>query len=132
MKICKTYRFEAAHHLPGHKGKCAMLHGHSYRLEVEVEGIVINHIGASDDGMVMDFDDLDAYVEKYVIDALDHTDLNAGFVPMTTAEAISEFIGRLLARYIDIPGGDYPGQFLRRLSRVRLYETEKAYAEWTP
>ena len=36
--ITKTFRFESAHHLPGHSGKCARPHGHSYRLEVAVRG----------------------------------------------------------------------------------------------
>ena len=48
MKIGKTYSFEAAHHLPNHNGKCKNPHGHSYRLEVEVEGGLNPFPGASD------------------------------------------------------------------------------------
>jgi 6-pyruvoyltetrahydropterin/6-carboxytetrahydropterin synthase len=40
--LSKDFRFEAAHRLPavpeGHK--CARLHGHSFRIEVQVEGEV--------------------------------------------------------------------------------------------
>lgn len=28
--LTKLFRFEAAHHLPGHRGKCARPRGHSY------------------------------------------------------------------------------------------------------
>ncbi|HKK69989.1 MAG TPA: 6-carboxytetrahydropterin synthase QueD [Candidatus Krumholzibacteria bacterium] len=40
VRLVKTFHFEAAHRLPrvpeGHK--CARLHGHSFRVDVEVEG----------------------------------------------------------------------------------------------
>lgn len=135
MKIGKRYTFEAAHHLPGHKGKCANPHGHSYVLEVEIEGGLIDDEGASDDHMVEDFATLDVLVEE-VVDLLDHHDLNQlGFFKRTTAESIVLWIaGTLLKAMMPAPmyqerhrvfGGD------TKLSRVRLYETAKAYAEWT-
>ena len=33
-----TTNFAAAHRLPDHEGKCQRLHGHTYGLEVTVEG----------------------------------------------------------------------------------------------
>jgi len=124
MKIGKIYRFEAAHHLPGHTGKCAQLHGHSYRLEVEIEGDLIP-VGPSDGGMVADFSDLDEVVNG-MIDRLDHTDLNVSArmhlgVQRTTAELLvygmSLRIRQGLSKGIE-------------LSRLRLYETARGYAEW--
>jgi 6-pyruvoyltetrahydropterin/6-carboxytetrahydropterin synthase len=38
VRIRKRFRFESSHVLPHHTGKCARLHGHSYRLEVTVRG----------------------------------------------------------------------------------------------
>ena len=38
MQIRRTFRFEAAHVLPFHQGKCSRMHGHSYRLDVAVRG----------------------------------------------------------------------------------------------
>ena len=39
-RLERSYRFEAAHFLPkvpaGHK--CARMHGHSYRIEIAIEG----------------------------------------------------------------------------------------------
>ncbi|HZO68712.1 MAG TPA: 6-carboxytetrahydropterin synthase QueD [Kribbellaceae bacterium] len=72
MEIFREFTFEAAHRLPqvpqGHK--CARLHGHSYRLEVHVQGEVDPTMG-----WIMDFADIKAAV-KPVIDQLDHYYLN--------------------------------------------------------
>jgi len=47
VSLSKTFRFEAAHHLPtfpeGHK--CRRLHGHSFRFDVVVEGEVLPEAG---------------------------------------------------------------------------------------
>ena len=90
--ISKTYRFEAAHQLVGHKGQCANLHGHSYVLEVRLQG-PIKRMDAdikTDDGMVIDFSDINDFVKPMVDDHLDHrclNDLPAIFRP--TAERIA-------------------------------------------
>ena len=36
ISVTKIFKFDAAHFLPEHSGKCADLHGHTYRLEVTV------------------------------------------------------------------------------------------------
>lgn len=68
--ITKIFRFEFAHHLPGHHGKCARPHGHSYRLEVTIRGPIKEALGESDNGMVMDFGDLSQLVKNSVISIL--------------------------------------------------------------
>jgi 6-pyruvoyltetrahydropterin/6-carboxytetrahydropterin synthase len=72
VEIFREFTFEAAHRLPevppGHK--CARLHGHSYRLEVHIDGDVDPALG-----WVMDFADLKEAVRP-VIDQLDHYYLN--------------------------------------------------------
>ena len=69
--IVKEITFESAHRLPG-VGKCDNLHGHSYKLQVEVTGPIIS-------GMVMNFSDLkrilgvvhDQFDHKYTNDLMD-------------------------------------------------------------
>ena len=72
MRIFKIFHIEAAHRLPnvpaGHK--CARLHGHSFRIEVHVDG----EPGAQS-GWVMDFADVKGAFAP-VFERLDHRYLN--------------------------------------------------------
>jgi len=70
MKLNCDFTFNAAHRIPGHSGKCAYLHGHTYRLEVTVSAAELDALG-----MVMDFDDLRALVKKAAVDRWDHATL---------------------------------------------------------
>lgn len=120
--ITKIFRFEAAHSLPGHHGKCARLHGHSYKLEVTLRGPLKDAPGESDHGMVMDFSEVGALVNHTVIERLDHQDLNAITGLHTTAENLIHWIwGELVAH----------GLREDLLYRVRLWETENSFAEIT-
>ena len=72
MELTKEYRFEAAHRLPhvpdGHQ--CGRPHGHSYQVQVHVEGAVDEAVG-----WVIDYADISAVV-KPIIQELDHRTLN--------------------------------------------------------
>lgn len=65
MKISKEYRWEMGHRLPDHDGLCRNIHGHSYKMIVELDGEVAAN------GMIIDFYDLGKIV-KPVIEKLDH------------------------------------------------------------
>lgn len=97
MKACvsKTFRFEAAHHLPNHDGKCREPHGHSYRVVVKCEGKINVDRGHQKCGMVVDFADIKTFWKRELEPLLDHKDLNVtleAHVPATTAECIAFFI----------------------------------------
>ena len=94
MQIRKQFRFEAAHVLPHHPGKCSRLHGHSYRLDVAVEG-PLQSAGPAQ-GMVLDFDEISSLVKPSIIERLDHSSLN-DLLPNPTAEHIAEWIWRELS-----------------------------------
>lgn len=64
--IKKEFRFEAAHRLMLHPGKCSNLHGHSYRVIVELEATEV-----AKDGMVLDFGEL-TYFKDYLEIYYDH------------------------------------------------------------
>jgi 6-pyruvoyltetrahydropterin/6-carboxytetrahydropterin synthase len=98
MQIRKHFRFEAAHVLPYHSGKCSRLHGHSYRLEVGVRGPLQSQGPAR--GMIVDFDHVKTVVRSHVIDALDHQHLN-DFIENPTAEQIVMWIWRALDPALD-------------------------------
>jgi 6-pyruvoyltetrahydropterin/6-carboxytetrahydropterin synthase len=101
MQIRKHFRFEAAHVLPYHPGKCARLHGHSYRLEVAVRGPLQAEGPAR--GMIEDFDVIKRIVREYVVDVLDHQNLS-DMIENPTAEHISVWIWRRL--HERLPGLD--------------------------
>jgi len=113
MRIGTFFGFEAAHILPHHPGKCSRPHGHSYRLEVVVDGPVQQDGPAA--GMVMDFADLKAIVRRMVIEVLDHNDLNTVIANPTAEEIVAWIWNRLEPE-------------LPNLRRLVLWETATAYA----
>lgn len=136
--ITREFTFEASHHLPGHRGKCRRPHGHSYRLQISLRGPIIDAPGQSDDGMVMDFDDLKRIVNSTILEELsdsiprhtnsgektgmDHNDLNALTGIRTTAENLVHWIWDAL-----VMGGISDDV----LYRIRLWETDKGCVEIT-
>ena len=97
VQIRKQFTFEAAHVLPYHPGKCSRLHGHSYRLDVTLEGPIEWDGPAA--GMIVDFDVLSQVVKEGVIGELDHRSLNE-LLPHPTAENVVEWIwGRLAPEF---------------------------------
>jgi 6-pyruvoyltetrahydropterin/6-carboxytetrahydropterin synthase len=72
MHIFRAFTIEAAHRLPnvpeGHK--CSRLHGHSFRIELQITGNVDAH-----SGWIMDFADVKAAFQP-TYDRLDHHYLN--------------------------------------------------------
>ena len=115
MKISQAFRFEAAHRLPHVPvtHRCHRLHGHSYRVEVQLEGPVDPH-----SGFVADFFDIEAAFAP-IIKTLDHYCLNdIGGLENPTAENIAVWIWQRLKS--DVP----------KLSAVRVYETPDCWAEY--
>lgn len=70
-EVTKVVRFEAGHRLPSHHGGCASLHGHSYVLEVTLEGTMATQVVPSQ-GMVVDFSDFKWILKEAVVDRWDH------------------------------------------------------------
>ena len=138
--ITREFTFEAAHHLPNHRGKCRRPHGHSYRLQISLRGPILDAPGESSDGMAMDFDDLKMIVNATILDnlsdsisrgknaqviergGLDHNDLNALTGIRTTGENLVHWIWDAL-----VVGG-IPDTILYS---IRLWETEKGCVEIT-
>ncbi len=133
MKIAKDFRWEMAHRLQCHKGKCYNLHGHSYRMQVEFEGNI-----NSNTGMVLDYFDVKDIVAP-LVNRLDHTviiwnkdtkliekiselDSASVIVPFeTTAEnLVRYFLEKILL-------ANLPKEI--RKIKVRVCETENTYAE---
>jgi len=108
MIVRREFRFEASHVLPRHPGRCKRLHGHSYKLVIEVAGDI-----EPKQGMVIDFEALDSIVNERVLSRLDHHHMN-DIIENPTAENLSVWIWGELTR--DLPG----------LVSCELFETEGA------
>ncbi|MBL7158399.1 MAG: 6-carboxytetrahydropterin synthase QueD [Candidatus Omnitrophica bacterium] len=96
-EIKVTDEFSGAHRLRNYKGKCESLHGHNWRVKINIYSSILNvH------GMVMDFKELKKHLKK-VLAPLDHAYLNglACFKKKNpTSENIAKFVHEKLSRTI--------------------------------
>ena len=102
FKIAKEFQFDACHMLDGHNGKCHNLHGHTYRLLVEISNELITSGSSAD--MVMDYADIKSIVKQQIIDQLDHA-------------------------YLYNQNNANESQFLP-VSMIKLWETPTSYCEY--
>jgi 6-pyruvoyltetrahydropterin/6-carboxytetrahydropterin synthase len=89
MFVTREFKFDAAHFLTDYYGKCERMHGHTYKLQVTLEGEIQSN------GLVIDFVILKRIVKKYVLDKLDHHLLN-DLIDNPTAERIVTWIWKQL------------------------------------
>lgn len=134
--IRKTFRFEAAHSLTGlpEDHQCGRVHGHSYRITVELASGEL-----SAPGFVADFGDLKP-VKDWIDDFLDHHDLNealpvwflrTGQDPGTapTSEHMAALVYWLIK---DSHIHGLPFGVTSALVAVQVSETETSWAEYRP
>lgn len=137
-KIAKEFSFDMAHLLDGHDGKCQNLHGHTYKLQVEVCGALIEE-GAKC-GMVIDFSDLKAIVQREILEPMDHA-----FIFDTTSPRecqIARLLSELQSKQFGIPMRTTAENLARfmferleqaglAVSLIRLWETPTSYCEYS-
>lgn len=132
MKIAKEFKWEMGHRLPEHFDKCRNIHGHSYKMLIELEGDLM------DNGMVMDYYDLKKII-KPLIENLDHA-----FLVYKEDKEIIEFLDKMKSKKVvvdfqstvenickfflkEIGKIDFPANIQQ--VKVRIYETQDDYAE---
>jgi 6-pyruvoyltetrahydropterin/6-carboxytetrahydropterin synthase len=93
MRLGVTDHIDCAHLLPGHP-KCGRLHGHTYRVEVAVEG-------GLREGMVLDFSELKGRIRD-VLSRYDHRDWNE-FMGYPTVENICDRLADEIAERLPLP-----------------------------
>ena len=138
MKVSKRFRWEAAHRLPWHTDGCQHLHGHSYVMWIELEGVMGGR------GMVIDFKEIKSVV-KPLVDAWDHSILVA-----ETDEGLLKAIDLLNSKHYILPYDTssenlclYVAHYLKEHAleklkahhitsmTIRVQETETCFAEHT-
>lgn len=129
MEIGTKVTFSAAHRLTFHQGKCKNLHGHNWKVEVQIHS----------DGwvnMVLDF----GLIKEFVREQLDHTILvyeqddilmertegmRRTVLPFeTTAENLATFLkSKIEDAMIELPGSDDKAEVV-----VTVYESDESFA----
>ncbi len=111
--------FDAAHQLRGYKGKCENIHGHNWKVEVEVISEELDEIG-----LAIDFKELKSITDT-VISQLDHTFINE-VPPFNEINPSSENIARWLYILLKEKIETTPV----RLHSVTVWESEYASATY--
>jgi 6-pyruvoyltetrahydropterin/6-carboxytetrahydropterin synthase len=88
MKIAKEFSWEMGHRLPEHFGKCKNIHGHSYKMIVELEGDVDKN------GMVLDYYDLKRIINP-IVEELDHA-----FLVYHEDKEVIDFLNKLNSKKV--------------------------------
>jgi len=113
-----TEHFSAAHQLRGYKGSCEALHGHNWKVDVEVYGRKVDGIG-----LLLDFKDLKTIVLS-VLDQLDHTFLN-DLEMFTDTNPSSELLAQHIYRSV---ADKVPAQVA--VGSVTVWESDNARARY--
>jgi len=124
MNPCYTLKvvtdFAASHALRNYEGACQRLHGHNWKVEVEVKARQLN-----DAGMAIDFKAIKSATNQ-VLDGLDHYHLN-DIPPFDkinpTAENIAGFLYKEISKQINDNSVC--------VSSVTVWETERACARYS-
>lgn len=115
MKITQAFKFEAAHRLPGVPvtHRCHRMHGHSYRIELTMDGPVNPRTG-----FVVDFFDVEEAFAP-LLRRLDHYCLNeVEGLENPTAENIAIWIWKRTK------------SLLPALVKVKVFETTDCWADY--
>lgn len=124
--IFKEISFAAAHHIPGHPGKCRFLHGHNYRIRLFVRAEELDPIG-----MVLDFSEIKEILSE-VADRFDHRVIN-DFPPFDvkspTAERVAEHVFEEARRHL-AANAAAAGRVV--VARVEVWENDTSCAIFEP
>jgi 6-pyruvoyltetrahydropterin/6-carboxytetrahydropterin synthase len=111
MTIYKVLHLSSAHQLSlPYESKCNRMHGHNFKVEVWITGLV------DEFGMVVDF-----YIIKNEVMKLDHQNLNE-FMDHPTAENIASYLSDKLILLA-------PDRIKKM--KIRVWETNTAFAEYS-
>ena len=124
-EITVETEFSAAHSLDGYEGACARLHGHNYRVIIQVAGNELDQ-----HGMLLDFREIRRICESFVSE-LDHQHLNKleSFASMSPT---SENLARHIFHHVAGAIADLPGLGDRKVwpVKVTVYESAKSAASY--
>jgi 6-pyruvoyltetrahydropterin/6-carboxytetrahydropterin synthase len=112
--------FSAAHSLRGYPGVCSRVHGHNWKVEVEVSVNKLDKIG-----MGIDFRDLKKATND-LIEVLDHRNIN-DIKPFDTVNPTAENISAYFYRGLSEKLNDER----TRVKAVTIWETDRACVRYS-
>jgi len=129
-----------AHVLLNYPEKCKNIHGHSYRLEVTVKGVPCNEETSPKKGMLIDFSDFKNLIQNEIVTVWDH----ALMIHQDSDPVLLSALKNNYEKIIIVPFQPTTENMICELSSIikrilpsdlhlfslRLYETEKSFAEW--
>ena len=118
MIIGRTFHFDAAHYLPEYEGKCKNVHGHTWKVTIEVEGDIQDE--GSHKGMVIDLSELKQGADL-VLGIWDHNVLNKLTELTPTCENLALIIADRIQAYLSLNV---------KVKSVQVQEGEGGYARW--
>ena len=138
MRIATEFRWEMGHRLPNHKGECKNIHGHSYKMIIELSGEL-----DVKSGMIVDFYDLGLIV-KPIVKKFDHsflvykndTKLLNFLTENKMKKVVTDYFGtveNICNNFIDLIVKGIKKSKLDNIYSitVKIYETPNSYAEMT-
>lgn len=140
IRLTKEFAFEMAHSLLNYDGLCKHIHGHSYKLAVTVSAEPNCDKKSPKIGMVMDFGDLKAIVNRLITHPLDHAFVYNKETPSKWMTSNNELFSRTLA--VDYQPTcenmviDFADKIMAELPQgielwsIKLNETANSFAEW--
>jgi len=133
VRIGKEFTWEMSHRLTFHQGECINIHGHSYKMLIQLEGETNENL------MLIDFYDIEAIVSP-LLKQIDHA-----FVCDSKDEVMIEFLKNNNFKMYVMEGfstaENLSNFFAKKLTpefekhsnltdlKVRVYETADAWAE---
>jgi 6-pyruvoyltetrahydropterin/6-carboxytetrahydropterin synthase len=131
-RVTETIDFSYGHRLLNYKGRCANLHGHNGRVEIEITSEDLD-----ERSMVADFSDIGRIVREWIDEHLDHRMILNEADPLVAVlrrhdepvftmvrDPTAEEIARLIFEQAASRG--------LAVSRVRLWETPASFASFSP
>ncbi len=119
FEVTVEVSFSAAHQLRGYKGNCENMHGHNWRVQVNVMAERLNEID-----IALDFRDLKK-ISREVVAPLDHAFLNDVF-PFTEKNPSSENIAKWIYDSLKKKINDE----VLRVAAVTVWESDTASASY--
>jgi 6-pyruvoyltetrahydropterin/6-carboxytetrahydropterin synthase len=119
-KVRTERAFSAAHFLPNHSGKCKYLHGHTWRVEVEITAAP-GQLDGKD--MIVDFGDIKRIIDEYDHDFLNKPQRGQEPIENPTAENLAALFAIKISKLFDKPLAVYEKIV------IKVYESPESFAE---